>query len=789
MLLMGKYRVLGLLCLILSGIGLGNFLQAQVVWSESFNYPNGTMVGANNNTANPSPDWVSSCPTCVSGDWYEIQNNVLEARDTNGEAEMVTESIDITSIAGGVEVRFDLSESGPMEGCPGGISSGCNSVDWIKVEYKLNNNAWVSVSSVLGGPCSGACAGGLYFTIGDFNSTAGLICPLVGDSLRLRFTVQTWAADEYLRVDNIIVQAQTCVAPQISNSVVDVGCNGDNTGEILMLVTGPANPYTFSLNGGPFQSNPNFSGLLAGTYSVVVQDGNGNTYPQTIVVGEPPVLTASTSTTLSICSGATGTASVSVAGGVSPYSYAWNTTPSQTSATAINLAPGLYSVTVTDSNGCTAVRTATVAATAQPVVSANPDLSICQGLSFAQLAAQASGGTGPYIYAWSCNGPACALDSLSDDDPMANPATTTTYYIQITDQNGCASLIDSVTVTVLPNPVAEAGPDDTLCLGAFYTLNGSGSGAGPNYSFEWSPGAGLSDSTVSQPTLQVTQAACYGLTVESNGCASNDTVCLFVEPSFFAQLPADTLLCAGDSILLLAAVSLPGGTYEWQGPQGVIAGNSSDSLWVQPSVTSQYTISASSLGGCPGVGDSIVVEVETPAQHALPDPVEFCPGEPLLVGVPSEPNFIYVWDSWEGLADPYASLTEAFSLSAATNFIVANDTTKQTPNCRTVTLPVVLTLGNCLFPNVITPNDDGINDALNLGPYFNQVKLVVWDRWGARVFEDNGYQNNWKGTNQSGAALPEGVYYYRVIGNWTGFAQTAGSELAYDQVHTVTVLR
>lgn len=686
------------------GLAMVAHLQGQVIWSESFAYPNGTTVGANNNAANPAVDWVATCPSCVSGDWYEVQNNVLEGRDTNGEAEMTTESIDISGAAGGVEVLFDLSEDGPLEDCPGGISSGCNAIDWIKVEYKLDNAAWISVGSPVGGPCSGACAGGIYFTIGDFTAVSGDICPLVGDSLRLRFTVQTWASDEYLRVDNIVVQGQTCAAPIIADSVVDLRCNGDNTGEIWIMVSGSVLPYTYSLNGGPFQSANNFTGLAAGTYAVVVQDGNGAQYPVTVQVNEPPTLALSVTTTPSVCIGATGTATATATGGVSPYTYAWNTTPPQSGAIATGLSAGQYTLTLTDDQGCQTNQTVTITAPAQPN--------------------------------------------------------------------------------------AFAGADDTLCDGQITTLQGAASGGGASYSFAWSPGAGLSDSTVANPQIQVSGSQCFVLRVTSDGCTSEpDTVCLTVVPAYVAQLPSDTVLCEGDSVLLRAIVNLSGAQFAWSAGGVPIAGVSADSLWVQPGQSTTYIVMPANLAGCPGVGDSITVQVELPAQHPQPLDIEFCPGEPLVLGVDPMPNFIYRWNPMVGLGDPFASITPVLSLESQIYQLSATDTTLQTARCRTAVLPVNLLLGDCLFPNVITPNGDGINDVLNLGPHFNRVTLVVMDRWGAQVFAQDGYQNDWDGRNMQGEALAEGVYYYRLIGHWTGFAQAAGSPMVYDAVHVLTLLR
>ena len=69
----------------------------------------------------------------------------------------------------------------------------------------------------------------------------------------------------------------------------------------------------------------------------------------------------------------------------------------------------------------------------------------------------------------------------------------------------------------------------------------------------------------------------------------------------------------------------------------------------------------------------------------------------------------------------------------------------------------------CVFPQVITPNNDGFNDNL-LFPCLSRtagVKLLVWHRWGLIVYEDDNYKNDWQGTFKGGI-LPSGTYWYSI---------------------------
>ena len=946
------WRLLSLMFL----LGLSMGAEAQIVWQEAFSYPNGTVTGANLNTANPAADWTSGCPTCAAGDWFEVRSGKMECNDTNGPATMETESIDISSLGTGAQITIDLEEQGDMEDCPGGISSGCNAVDWIRVEYKLDNAPYVDVGSPLGGLCTGPCAGDVYFAIGNFNSTIVNICPLIGDSLRIRISVQTWAAAEYLRIDNIVVQGQLCAPPTGTDSVVNVSCNGANDGEIWIAASGNA-PFTYSLNGGPFQNSNFFTGLAAGTYSVVIRDQNGlqttlsgivitqpnpinftgvavsplcvggtdgqitatsvsgGTAPYQYGLGGPPFQTANTfgnlgagtynlivqdslgctdtvpvtindpaaialtlTATASGCTTATGTATVGASGGTPSYSYTWSTTPVQTTATATGLAVGSYSVTVTDQNNCSVVGNVTVPGAGAPTVTAAPDVSFCLGQGNAQLGATITGGQGPYTYVWWCDStnPPCALDSANDNDPIATPNATTTYYVQVTDAGGCVSGIDSVRVTLLalptanagidtafcpgqgvelngsgigtapfsfewtcdstltacnidslqdddpfvsptlgttyylqvtdangcvsawdsvevsllPIPTAEAGTGDSICPGDTTRLSGSGSG-GNNFTYLWTPSASLDNPTSAQPQAFPLTSTWYYLTVTADGCPSlADSVWVEVNYAPVVFAGNDTTICLGDSVILIGQTTgLPTTyTYEWRGPGGVLNLDGSDTITVRPTQTSSYFFTAFPPAGCASLPDTITITVEQPFVHDRPDNVEFCPGEPVLLGVTAQTGFEYQWFPYTGLDVIDQSQTMAWGTESIVYTFTVTDPSKLSENCRTQEFEVVLSAGDCLLPNVFSPNGDGINDVLDLGPYFNSVELHVFDRWGKEVYANADYQNDWRGQTKGGVDLPDGVYYYTVKANWMGTGQEAEAN-PYQKAHSITLLR
>jgi gliding motility-associated-like protein len=129
---------------------------------------------------------------------------------------------------------------------------------------------------------------------------------------------------------------------------------------------------------------------------------------------------------------------------------------------------------------------------------------------------------GANSYSWS---PQTGLNSTSGEVVIANPSETTAYTIEGTDENGCTNTT-SVNVQVSDLPLANAGPDQTLCSGSSTVLFG----AGPfDAEFSWSPTIGLDDPTTAMPEASPGATTTYTLTVtDVNGCVNTDEVTITV---------------------------------------------------------------------------------------------------------------------------------------------------------------------------------------------------------------------------------------------------------------------
>ncbi len=146
-----------------------------------------------------------------------------------------------------------------------------------------------------------------------------------------------------------IVQTCGCIPPTITSSVQVPSCNGGSNGSIDITVSGGVSPYTFQWSTTAVTED--VSGLSAGVYSVIVTDNILCTDTFYITVGQPTLMSPTVVVTNPGCPGTSdGSINLSVSGGTPGYTYLWDT--GATTEDVSGLPAGLYSVTITDNNGC-----------------------------------------------------------------------------------------------------------------------------------------------------------------------------------------------------------------------------------------------------------------------------------------------------------------------------------------------------------------------------------------------------------------------------------------------------
>ena len=247
-------------------------------------------------------------------------------------------------------------------------------------------------------------------------------------------------------------------------SQTNVSCNGGSNGTATVNVIGGNAPYTYqwSPSGGTAATA---TGLATGTYEVEITDSTANTITHTFVITEPdPIIAILSHKTDVLCSStATGSATITVNGGVGPFTYVWSHGVTTPNATLNNLNAGNYVVTVKDVNGCSATTQVTVAiAQPSPIVITNTDTTnvSCFGMNDGALTVAVTGGVAPYTYNWSNGQSGATIGNL----------THGTYTVIVTDANNCTqSQSFSVTQPAFVNPPSVS--NQGFCSGQNATLN------------------------------------------------------------------------------------------------------------------------------------------------------------------------------------------------------------------------------------------------------------------------------------------------------------------------------
>lgn len=355
-------------------------------------------------------------------------------------------------------------------------------------------------------------------------------------------------------VDSLSIDINDMPGPGISivNST-SIQCNGDSS-SIFSLPGGGQPPYTYLWDDINTQTDSNATGLPAGTYTVMVTDFYGCTGSDSITITQPTALTMSATNIDAGCGLLNGSSSIIVSGGTLTYSYLWNTSPAQTTASATGLGAGSYTLTVTDGNACVDSITTTISNLGGPSILISDSTNIlCNGNSTGSATVSVTGGTAPFTYLWN--------DGSAQTNSIATGLLAGTYTVTVTDNANCNSLI-SVTLTE-PNPFSLSFSSNAVsCNG---DANGSStitvSGGVSPYSYNWNDSNNQTDSIATGLS-----AGTYTITItDANNCTliANDTI---TEPTSLAlSMNTSPENCGNNDGT--ATISVSGGTpsfsYSW----------------------------------------------------------------------------------------------------------------------------------------------------------------------------------------------------------------------------------
>jgi len=363
------------------------------------------------------------------------------------------------------------------------------------------------------------------------------------------YTVDITDANGCMITDTAIINPGT--NPILNVTVQDVSCFGANDGMMITSADSGATPYQFSSDGGstfvPFGINFGPSGQAS--YFITVVDTLGCTGSDSVYVSEPDLLIVSSNfvKNVSCYDSANGELEAIVLGGTPGYSYSWIDVANNivaTTQTATNLIPGNYSVSVTDTNGCFAVSSSSLAITQPDSLYISSLISsevLCNGDSTGTATVAANGGTPNYFYNW----------SSGSNSNVASALKAGTYLVAISDSKGCSR--SSSIVVAEPTALSSSFVKDSItCVGesdGWATVLVIG-GVAP-YNYLWDNGDTLFTANSLNAGFHTV------LITDFNGCMLIDSVNI-LEPTFsitIDSLIVSEITCHGNfdaSITVLA---------------------------------------------------------------------------------------------------------------------------------------------------------------------------------------------------------------------------------------------
>ncbi|MBW6481458.1 MAG: gliding motility-associated C-terminal domain-containing protein [Vicingaceae bacterium] len=630
-----------------------------------------------------------------------VTNVVWTVTDTVGNTETCTYTITV------IDNEFPIVYNCPSDITVSNDISMCGAVvNWIPPTYTDNCVASMTSSHNPGD----------YFVVGTTTVTY-----TVTDSVN---NVSTCTFD--VTVNDTELPAISC-SPLIASCDSLVNYNAptatDNCGVLsITQIAGLPSGSTFPI------------GTTTNTFEVVDIHNNVAQCSFDVVIHPTPIIT-SVSTDVS-CNGFNdGSIDITVTNGTTPFVYVWSN--SAITEDVMNLAPGIYSVTVTDSNSCMSTAQDTIVEPTLLTIFANNTHVSCYGGSNGAIDITVSGGVLPYTYSWNNS-------AISEDITNLSVGY---YEVTVTDVNGCA-IGYSTTITSPDSIAIQTTVNNATCSAANGSIQTQVVGGVMPYTFAWSNSAttmNLYNVVTGSYTLVVTDA---------NGCSSEVTDSIGSVSNLVASLATTDISCYNKEdgeIRVVISSGNPPYLYDWStgGVTSVVSGLGigtfsvllTDSFGCQVNlITTIYQ------------PDPLVVELDATEYPSGTNISVYGGNDGYINSIVygGTPSYVYLWSNGENTIDISDLIAGEYSL-------IVTDENGCTGYARiTLVQPNILEM-----PSGYSPNGDGSNDYFVIKGVesYPDNEIVVFNRWGNIVFEAKGYKNEWNGENTKGEVLPEGTYF------------------------------
>jgi gliding motility-associated-like protein len=573
----------------------------------------------------------------------------------------------------------------------------------------------------------------------------------------------------------------------------NISCFGFSDGSADLTVTGGVEPYQYIWSNGAITQD--ISNLTAGTYDVTITDANGCQIESSVTLVEPDALQQSISATvynggvnISCFGGSDGEIDLTITGGTQPYSYNWSNGAVTQDISGVEA--GTYSVTVTDVNGCVINSSITLTQPDEVVITFSVSDALCFGSQDGSATAiVVSGGVAPFTFVWDAN----AGNQTSE---TASNLFAGDYTVSVFDANNC---LYQATVTVGQPTQVELTLTitDAFCDGTNVNANGTAtvvpSGGTSPYTYLWSD----ANAQVTSRAVGLT-AGTYEVTVtDRNNCQVVQVVEIGGPLPILLEVFVDNVSCfgEGDGVITLVASGGSGDpnnyVYSINGGQSYQSNNVFSGLPPRnyPQIIVQdlgspncFSNTESAVVSEPGIMTVRVVPRDTTIQLTETVILELIV-DPATGYTTNDITYIN-WSPSDGLSCSECLDPVVISYESSVYEVLVGYGGNDGVMCfaeATARVELLMTL-QFFIPNAFTPNGDGVNDILFVyGQGFKNIKFMIFNRWGEKLFESNNQSFGWDATYKGNLVNP-GVYTYYFEGEYIDGKQVS-------QKGSVTVIR
>ncbi len=352
----------------------------------------------------------------------------------------------------------------------------------------------------------------------------------------------------------MIVLSNTPGPAAVAMDVEDNSCSQAN-GQMSVAVTGGTPMYTYEWSHDTLLHDSIATNLSAGAYSVTITDANQCIAIATDTIETAPILDfIIESTSMTACGMSSGSIVLSGDGGRYPYTYEWSHDTNLTDSIATALATGSYSITVTDARGCQVLLSTEIFETNPPILNLDQVVHSSCELSNGMISVIASGGQGPYTFAWG--------HDINASDSVVVGLSADTYNVTVVDANACSDTLHVVVEGTPSIDLSIANVIHETCGASNGSIILTSTGGSVPISYTWSHDATLNDSValnLAARTYFVTATDFYNCT---------DTISIDLSNADGPQLDSVTVLsnsCSSPNgfIQVSFSTSSPPLSYSW----------------------------------------------------------------------------------------------------------------------------------------------------------------------------------------------------------------------------------